>query len=126
MHLNISKPPAVLSVDILFTWHSNRDKRECQCHLIIYKLTFDTAVVIVSGLPENQSSSIIGERLTLIPLICQKFASQPTKTMWLEHYPKEDFKEEETYEHVMLLQGNVCSKRIKKEQIEALLGVKLK
>ena len=134
--LNISKPPAVLTIDIIFTWQSKIAKTDCFCRLRIYKITFDKAVVIVSELPENPGRSIIGEELTLIPLVCHKFALNPTKTMLLEHYPKgylKDldrdprgyFKEEETYEQVILVQDNVCSKRIKKEQIEALLGIRL-
>ena len=123
--LMVSKSPAVLSIDIMFTWHSEIAKTECQCRLRIYKITFDTAVVIVSELPDNSGCSIADEALTLIPLVCNKFALYPTKTMWLEHYSKGYFQEEETYEQVMLLQDNVWSKRIKKEQIETLLGVKL-
>ena len=123
--LKISKSPAFLSIDILFIWHSEMTKTECRCRLRIYKLTFDTAVVIVSELTGNSGCTISEEALTLIPLVCNKFALSPTKTMWLEHYPKVDFKEEETFEQVMLLRNNDWSNRIKKEQIEVLLGVKL-
>ena len=124
--LKISKPPAVLSTDILFTWHSEIAKTDCQCHLRIYKITFDKAVVIVSELPKNSGCTIItDEALTLIHLVCNHFALNRTKTMWLEYYPKGYLKDEETYEQVMLVQDNVSSKRIKKEQIEVLLGVKL-
>ena len=123
--MNLSNPPAVLSVDLLFTWRSKIAKIDCQCRLRIYKITFDKVVVIVSELPDNPGRTITDEALTLIHLVCNKFALKPTKTMWLEHYPKGYLKDEETYEQVMLTQGNVWSKRIKKEKIEALLSVKL-
>ena len=123
--LNLSNAPAVLSVDLLFTWHSKIAKIDCQCRLRIYKITFDKVVVIVSELPDNPGRTITDEALTLIHLVCNKLALKPTKTMWLEHYPKGYLKDEETYEQVMLTQGNVWSKRIKKEKIEALLSVKL-
>lgn len=123
--LKVSKSPAVLSVDIMFPWHSEIANTECQCRLRIYKTTFNSAVVIVSELPDNSGCSIVDEALTLIPLVFNKFALYPTKTMWLEHYPKGNFNEEETYEQVLLFRNNDWSKRIKKEQIETLLGVKL-
>ena len=124
--LKVSKSPAFLSIDILFTWHSEIVKTESQCRLRIYKLTFDAAVVIVSNLPDNNPDyTITEESLTLIRLVCNKFALYPNKTMWIEHYPKGDLKEEEIFEQVILLWNDDWSKRIKKEQIEALLGVKL-
>lgn len=123
--LKLSKPPAVLSIDMMFTWDSEIVKTECQCHLRIYKLTFDAAIVIVSDLPNNSGYTITEEALTLIPLVCNEFALYPTKTMWLEHYPQGDFKKEETFEQVLLFRNNDWSKRVKKEQIESLLGVKL-
>ena len=123
--LKLSKPPAVLSVDLLFTWHSEIAEIDCQCRLRIYKITFEKVVVIVSELPDNAGRTITDEGLTLIHLVCNKLSLEPTKTMWLEHYPKGALKGEETYEHVMLIRGNVYSKRINKQTIEALLGVKL-
>ncbi len=123
--MNLSNPPAVLSVDLLFTWRSKIAKIDCQCRLRIYKITFDKAVVIVSELPDNPGRSITEEALTLIQLVCHKFALNPTKTMWLEHYPQGYLKDEEVYEQLMLMQCNVYSSRIKKQKIEGLLSVKL-
>ncbi len=123
--LNLSNAPAVLSVDLLFTWHSKIAKIDCQCRLRIYKITFDKVVVIVSELPDNPGRSITEEALTLIHLICQKFALNPTKTMWLEHYPQGYLGDEEIYEHLTLMQCNVWFSRINKQKLEALLSVKL-
>ena len=123
--LNLSNPPAVLSLDLLLTWHSEIAKTDCQCRLRIYKITFEKVVVIVSELPENPGLTITDEGLTLIHLVCHKLALKPTKTMWLQHYPKGYLKDEETYEQVMLVQGNIYSTRINKQKIEALLGIKL-
>ena len=123
--MNLSNPPAVLSVDTLFTWHSAIAKTDCQCRLKIYKITFDKAVVIVSELPDNPGRTITDEGLTLINLVCHQFALKPTKTMWLEHYPQGYLKVEENYDEVMLVRGQLRSQRINKQKIEALLGVKL-
>ncbi len=123
--MNLSNPPAILSVDLLFTWHSKLAKIDCQCRLRIYKITFDKVVVIVSELPDNPGRTITDEALTLIHLVCNKLALKPNKTMWLEHYPKGYLGDEENYEQVMLIQGNVWSSRITKQKIEALLSVKL-
>ena len=109
----------------MFTWHSKIAKIDCQCRLRIYKISFDKVVVIVSELPDNLGRSITEEALTLIQLVCHKFALNPTKTMWLEHYPRGYLKDEEVYEHLTLIQCNVCSSRINKQKIEALLSVKL-
>ena len=123
--MKLSKPSAVLSVDLLFTWHSEIAKTNCQCRLRIYKITVEKVIVIVSELPNNLGRTITHERVSLIHLVCNKFALKPTKTMWLEHYPKGCIKDQETYKQLMLLQGNVYSKRIKKQKIEVLLRVKL-
>ena len=123
--MKISKSPAFLSNDILFTWYSEISETECQCRLRIYKLTCFQAVVIVSDLPNNSGYTITKEALTLIPLVFNMFVLYSNKTMWIEHYPNKDVKEEETFEHVILLRNNDRSKRIKKEHIETLLGVKL-
>ncbi len=123
--MNLSTPPAVLSVDLLFTWHSKIAKIDCQCRLRIYKITFDKVVVIVSELPENPGRSITEEALTLIQLVCHKFALNPSQTMWLEHYPQGYLKDEDVYEQLTLMQCHVCSSRINKQKIEALLSVNL-
>ena len=123
--MNLSNPPAILSVDLLFTWRSKIAKIDCKCRLRIYKIAFDKFVVIVSELSDNLGRSITEEALTLIHLICHKFALKPTKTMWLEHYPKGYLGNEEVYEHLALMQCNLWSSRIKKQNLEALLGVKL-
>ena len=124
-HFKTSRLPAFLSTDILFPWHSERADIECQCRLRIYKLPCYQAVVIVSDLPNNSGYTITEEALTLIPLVFNMFVLYPNKTMWIEHYPNRYVKEEETFEQVMLLRNNDRSQRIKKEQIETLLGVKL-
>lgn len=109
----------------MFTWRSQLAKIDCQCRLRIYKITINQAVVIVSELPDNPGRSITEEALTLIQLVCHKFALNPTKTMWLEHYPQGYLKDEEVYEHLTLIQCNVWSSRINKQKLEALLSVKL-
>ena len=82
-------------------------------------------MVIVSELPENPGRTITEESLALIRLVCHKFALNPTKTMWLEHYPQSYFHKEETYKQLILIECNVWSSRINKQQLEALLSVKL-
>ena len=125
MHLNISESPAVLTIDTPITWYSQLAKLKCACRLRIYRMTFDQAVVIVSELEDYPGRSITDEALTLIHLICHEFGLSPTKSMWLEHYPVGYLKDEETYDEVMLWQGYTYSKRISKQKLEALLGVKL-
>ncbi len=85
----------------------------------------DQAVVIVSELQDNSSRLITGEASRLIHWVCSEFGLSPTKTMWVEHYPAGYLKNEETYDEVMLVQGYTYSKRISKQKLEALLGVKL-
>ena len=123
--LNLDNAPAVLSVDTIFTWYSETAKGNCQCHLRIYKIAFDKAIIIASELPDNPGRSITDEALTLIHLVCYKFGLAPTKTMWVEHYPKGYFKDEATYDEVMLIQGRVISQRIKQRKIEDILGMEL-
>ncbi len=125
MDLNISESPAVLTIDTPITWYSQLAHLKCECRLRIYKITFELAVVIVSELDYNPGRSITDEALTLIHLVCHEFGLSPTKTMWLEHYPVGYLKDEETYEQVLLWQGYTYSKRISKQKLEALLGVKL-
>ena len=45
--------------------------------------------------------------------------------MWIEQYPVGYLKKEETYDEILLVQGYTYSKRISKQKLEALLGVKL-
>lgn len=123
--MNLSESPAVLSIDTVFTWYSEIAKIDCQCRLRIYKITFDKAVIIVSELHNNYGRSITDEALTLINLVCYKFGLSPAKTMWVEHYPAGYLKDEDTYDEVMLALFHVHSKRIQKQQLEALLGVVL-
>ena len=123
--MNLMNTPAFLSVDTLFTWQSEKAKRDCRCRLRIYKITVNLAVVIASQLPDETSCSIADEALTLINLVCQKLVLKLTSMMWLEHYPKGYLKDEEIYEEVMLIQDKIASKRIKKQKIESLLSVKL-
>ncbi len=124
--MNISESPAVLTIDTPITWYSQKAQTYCQCRLRIYKITFDQAVVIVSELDDNPGRSITDEALTLIHFVCNEFGLSPTKTMWLEHYPAGYLKEEETYDEVVRLQSYTYSKRMSKQKLEALLGVKLK
>lgn len=121
----LPNPSAVLSVDLLFTWYSKIAHIECRCRLRIYRITFDKFIVIVSELPNNLGLTITQEALTLIHLVCNKFSLVPTKTMWLEHYLKTYFKNEEIYYQVVLLKDNTWSKRINKRTIDNLLGVEL-
>ncbi len=123
--MNISDLPAVLTIDTPITWYSQKAQTYCQCRLRIYKITFDQAVVIVSELDDNPGRSISDEALTLIHFVCDEFGLSPTKTMWLEHYPAGYLKEEETYDEVVMLQSYTYSKRMSKQKLEALLGVKL-
>ena len=123
--MNISESPAVLTIDTSITWYSQKAQTYCQCRLRIYKITFDQAVVIVSELDDNPGRSISDEALSLIHFVCDEFGLSPTKTMWLEHYPAGYLKEEETYDEVVMLQSYTYSKRMSKQKLEALLGVKL-
>ena len=127
--MHLSNPSAVPRVDLLFTWYSKIANIECECRLRIYKITFDKFIVIVSELPDNSGPTISEEASTLIHLVLSKFALESTQTMWLEHYPhgylNEYFKDEETYERVILFLDNIWSEKIDKRQVESLLKVKL-
>ena len=125
MYLNISKSPAVLTIDTPITWYSQKAQTHCQCRLRIYKIAFDQAVVIVSELEDNPGGLITAGAFRLIHWVCSEFALNSAKTMWVEHYPAGYLKKEETYEEVMLVQGYTYSTRISKQKLEALLGVKL-
>ena len=121
----ISESPALLHTKTRFKWYSETGNTECECGLRIYKITFDKAVVIAEELNDNHGRSITDEAITLINLICYKFGLSPSKTMWIEHYPEGYLKAEDTYDEIWLTMFHVKSKRIKKENLEALLGVRL-
>ncbi len=123
--VNLSESPAELSVDTLFTWYSEIAKQDCHCRLRIYKISFDKAVIIASELDDNPGRSITDEASKLIHLVCYRFGFAPYKIMWIEHYPVGYLKHDETYDEVTFLLGNISSKRITKQNLEALLGVKL-
>ena len=123
--MNIFQYPALLQVDTEFKWYSERAKKQCKCGLRIYRISVEKAVVIVSELKDNPGRSITDEALTLINLVCYKFGLNLNKTMWLEHYPAGYLKEEDTYDEVKLGMFRIDSKRIKKQRLEALLGVSI-
>ena len=116
---------ASLDIDMLFTWYSEIAKGNCHCHLRIYKVAFDKAVIIVSELLDNPGRSITDEASTLINLVCYKFGFAPYKVMWVEHYPPGYLKDGETYDEVRLGVGYISSIRINKQSLEKLLGVSL-
>ena len=123
--MNLFESPALLSIDTPITWYSEAAQTNCECRLRIYKVTFDQAIVIVSEVQDNSGRSISEEASTLIPRVCNEFALNPGKTMWVEHYPAGYLMEEETYHEVMLVMGHVSAKRIEQQKLERLLGVKL-
>lgn len=117
---HISNPGAILEVDSNFKWYSQVEQTKCECGLRIYKIDCDRAVVIVSELKNNPGRSIKEEALTLIHLVCCKFELNLSKTMWIEYYPQKN-----TYNEIKLAIFYTHSKRINKEQLEALLKVKV-
>ena len=123
--LNISESPALLLVEQEFKWYSEIGKRDCECRLRIYKITFDKAVVIASELKDNSGCSITDEAITLINLVCYKFGLSPSKTMWVEHKSEGYLKSEDSYDEIWLSMFHVQSRRIKKQNLETLLGTKL-
>lgn len=123
--LELSESPAVLSTDTVLTWYCETVKTDCQCRLRIYKITLDQVVVIVSELPDNPGCSITDEASKLINLVCYQYGLAAYKVMWVEHYPASAPQDEEIYVLVMRELGNVLSQRIKKQKLEALLGIKL-
>ena len=108
-----------------FSWYSEVAKGNCHCHLRIYKLTFDHGVVIVSELVDNPGRSITDEALALIHLVCYQFGLAINKVMWIEHYPSGYLKDEDTYDEIMLVAGNISSRRVSQAKLEEFLGVKL-
>lgn len=123
--IDVSELAAILEVKIEFTWHSEIAQKDCKCGLRIFKIGFDKAVIIVSELQDNPGRSITEEAVTLINLVCYKFGLSPFKTMWIEHYPEGYLKEEDTYDEIRLSPFRIDSKRIKKQNLEALLGLKI-
>ncbi len=121
--MSFSESAAILDVDMLFTWYSEIAKGNCHCHLRIYKVTFDRAVIIVSELPNNPGRSITDEASTLINLVCYKFGFASYKVMWIEHYPPGYLKDGETYDEVVMAAGYISSKRTNRQSLEKLLGV---
>lgn len=123
--LELSKSPAVLSTDTVFTWYSETVKTDCRCRLRIYKITLDKVIVIVSELSDNPGRSISDEASKLINLVCYQFGLASYKVMWIEHYPVGYLKNDETYDVIMLGLDQVSSKRIHKQKLEVFLRVKL-
>lgn len=123
--LEISKSPAVLRTDTLFTWYSKTAQTDCQCRLRIYKNSCEQFIIIASELPNNPGSSITDEASKLINLVCYQFGLSTSKVMWVEHYPAGYLKDEETYDLVMQGLGCVHSQGINKQKLELFLGVEL-
>ena len=123
--LNPSELPAVLTIDTPIIWYSRTAQTQCQCRLRIYKIAFDQAVVIVSELEDNPVPLITAEAFRLIDWVCSEFALNSAKTMWIEHYPLDYLKDDETDDEVLLIQSHTYSTRVSKQKIEALLGVQL-
>lgn len=119
------KPTATLDVDMEFSWYSEVAKGNCHCRLRIYKLSFDSAVIIVSELLDNPGRSISDEASALIHLVCYQFGLAIYKIMWIEHYPGGYLKDEDTYDEIMLTTGIISSKRISQAKLEEFLGVSL-
>ena len=123
-NLELSEYPSVLSTDTEFTWYSETVKKDCKCHLRIYKIKLDYSIVIVSELPDNPRS-ISDEASKLINLICYQFGLASYKTMWIEHYPVGDINNDESFHEVMLGIAGISVNRINKTKLESLLAIKL-
>lgn len=119
------EPPATLDVDMKFSWYSEVAKGNCHCRLRIYKLTFDSAVIVVSELVDNPGRSIADEASTLIHSVCYQFGFATYKVMWIEHYPAGYLKDEDTYDEIMLAAGKISSRRVSQAKLEEFLGLKL-
>jgi len=117
--------PATLDVDMTFSWYSETAKGNCHCRLRIYKLTFDTVVIIVSELLDNPGRSITDEASTLIHLVSYQFGFAIYKVMWIEHYPAGYRKNEDTFDAIMLTTGSISSRRISQAKLEEFLGISL-
>lgn len=117
--------PATLDVDMTFSWYSDTAKGNCHCRLRIYKLTFNTAVIIVSELLDNPGRSITDEASALIHLVCYQFGLAIYKVMWIEHYPAGYLKNEDTFDEIMLTTGIISSRRVSQAKLEEFLGVSL-
>ncbi len=79
--LNCFDPAAFLIVDFLFKWNCELENINNQCHLKIYKITFDKAIVIISDILNNSSYAIDEETINVINLVCKQFNLSPKKTM---------------------------------------------
>ena len=56
---------------------------ESQCDLEIHK-----NLVIVTEIPENEGTSVTNVAEQLATQICEKFKIDPSKLIWIEHYPE--------------------------------------
>ena len=125
----LSDSPAILTADLIFTWHSKITNTKCKCHLKIYKINFDKFVVIFYDSPNNLAFNIAEEALTLIRLVSSTFNLKLTETMWIEYYYikflNRSFKDKKIYKQLTLFQESVYLERISKQKIENLLRIDL-
>ena len=117
-----SQPAATLNVDTIFTWQPDGQEIDNQCHLLIYYLAYNQAVVIVRDLGNNPGQSITDNVPQLVNLVCYRFGLAPSKVMWLEHSPPEYRQDEDTYNLVMLTLDLVLRQRVTQQSLERLLG----
>ena len=117
-----SQPSATLNVDTIFTWQPAGQEIDSQCHLLIYYLAYNQAVVIVRKLGDNPGQSITDNTPQLVNLVCYRFGLAPYKVMWLEHSPAEYRQDEDTYTLVMLTINQVLRQRVTQQSLERLLG----
>ncbi len=120
-----SQPAATLNVDTIFTWQPTEQEFDIQCHLLIYYLAYNQAVVIVRELADNPGQSITDNVIQLVNLVCYRFALATYKVMWLEHSPAEYRQDEDTYTLVMLTLNQVLRQRVTQQSLERLLGCSL-
>ena len=117
-HLSLFKLPFEESI---FTWLTKEDSVESCCHLRIYWLSFDRAVVIVSDLSDNLGLSITDAVEELITLVCSNFKLTPSKIMWLEHFPTQNPQELDIYYGVQLVSNQIIRYQLTMEYIKTLL-----
>lgn len=70
------------------------------CRLELIRLTDSRTVAIATVLPENPGTSVTNVAEHLASAICDKFAIEPGKLVWIEHYACNDSartKSERTY-----------------------------
>ena len=123
--MNQETTPAINTVDTQFTWYCETAQTDVVCHLKIYQVTFDKAVVIVSNLMDKDSLSVIQSTSSLIYMVSYKFGLSLNKTMWFEQNQTDNLLQEDTYSEVMLELGQVSHRGILSQKLEVLLGVKL-